>query len=92
MRKLKSQKETQEIPFIIMTGVRLDSHDLSLALEDGAFDFLRKPLEALEVKARIRNALKIVENKKREIQQLENLSVGTEYLHHSVHQPEGTNG
>jgi len=68
LRYLKSQASTKDIPVLIMTGVHTASSDLSEALEAGALDFLRKPLDKLELKARVRNALRLVEIRK-EIEQ-----------------------
>ena len=48
-----------EIPIIIVTGVLTKVEHLDLALNTGAIDFLRKPIESLELVARIRSIFKI---------------------------------
>lgn len=55
---LRSDKRTFGIPIVIATGVMTESVDLKTALDAGALDFLRKPFEPLEFKARIENALR----------------------------------
>lgn len=57
--KLKAESELNEIPIIMATGVMLTSGDLQTALEAGAFDYIRKPIEPVELKARILSALSI---------------------------------
>lgn len=58
-RLLKQIEETHDIPIIMSTGVRLSSSDLKIALEAGASDFIRKPLEKIEFIARINSHLKM---------------------------------
>lgn len=56
---LRSDDSTKDIPIVIATGVMKESIDLKTALDAGALDFLRKPFEAIEFKARIDNALRL---------------------------------
>jgi len=58
---LKSDLTLKNIPVIIATGVMLTSVDLNCALEAGAFDYIRKPIDAIELKARIFSALSITQ-------------------------------
>lgn len=53
IRLLKSNPETYEIPVIMSTGVMLTSEHLRHALEAGAIDFVRKPIDAIELQARV---------------------------------------
>ena len=58
IRELRSQAHTRDIPIMMLTA----SSDQKLryqALELGANDFLSKPIDAMEVKARARNMLGI---------------------------------
>jgi CheY-like chemotaxis protein len=59
--ELKRNTKTQHIPIIISTGIRLSSNDLKIALEAGASDFIRKPLEKVEFISRINSHLKLAE-------------------------------
>ncbi len=58
IRELRRQPHTRDIPIMMLTG----SSDRAVryqALELGANDFLTKPIDAMEVKARARNMLAI---------------------------------
>src|SRR5687768_8096603 len=58
IEELRQQPHTRDIPIMMLTA----SSDLALryrALELGANDFLTKPIDAMEVKARARNMLGI---------------------------------
>lgn len=59
IKALQQNPETQRIPIIINTGVRVDPSDLEEALETGAVDYLQKPFHPVEFKARIRANLRI---------------------------------
>lgn len=74
--ELKKNKQTNDIPIIMATVVKLTSQDLKLALETGAFDFIRKPIDEVELIARISSALRLVDyyNQKLEMQKRELLS------------------
>lgn len=57
--QLKRNDLTKNIPVIISTGVMVDSNDLSTALLEGAVDYLRKPINEVELIARVENALRM---------------------------------
>jgi len=59
IRHLKGVELTKNIPFIVASGVMITSDSLKLALEAGAVDFLRKPIDPVELQARINSALMI---------------------------------
>ena len=56
---LKQNPLTRDIPVIIATGIMIDPIDLSLALISGAVDYLRKPIDEVELIARVENMLKL---------------------------------
>jgi DNA-binding response OmpR family regulator len=60
LKKLKGQKLTKEIPVIMATGIKTQSQDLKQALEAGAVDFIRKPIDEIELEARVKAALSLV--------------------------------
>ena len=60
-RAIKASDRTMEIPIIMATGRMTRSEDLRLALEAGAADFVTKPIEFIELTARMNSALRIRE-------------------------------
>jgi len=59
LKEIKAIPEFMEIPVIISTGVRTQSEDLKIALESGAIDFIKKPIDEIELEARVASAIKI---------------------------------
>ncbi len=57
-RKLKSNPGTQPIPVVIVTALK-EVEDRVQALEAGADDFLTKPVDKTELRARARSLLKV---------------------------------
>jgi len=56
--KLKGNEKTQDIPIIFLTSVS-DVLNKAQAFELGAADYLTKPFEVLELKARVKNHLEL---------------------------------
>jgi two-component system, cell cycle response regulator len=54
---LKSDLETQDIPIIMVTA-KAEGTDVKRALESGAFDYIKKPIDEVETLARIQAALR----------------------------------
>jgi len=74
INSLKTNEKTKEIPVIMATAVMQTSEDLKTALLAGAVDYIRKPIDEIELCARVESVLKIseynktiLENKNREI-------------------------
>ncbi|WP_139903710.1 diguanylate cyclase [Clostridium thermarum] len=59
-RELKNDYDLKNIPVIMVTA-RKETTYLKTALEIGAFDYIRKPVDSLEVIARIQSALRYKE-------------------------------
>ena len=57
---LKSNFTTKDIPIIMITS-RTESTDVKKALELGAFDYVKKPIDEVEVMARIQSAIRFSE-------------------------------
>lgn len=57
---LKQDTETAEIPIIMVTA-KSGAEDAKEGLEAGAFDYIKKPFEKIELLARINSALKLAE-------------------------------
>lgn len=58
IQKLKSEEPTSRIPVVVVSG-KAEISDRIMAMEAGADDFLNKPVDATELKARIRSLLKV---------------------------------
>ncbi|MDF2987728.1 MAG: diguanylate cyclase response regulator [Eubacterium sp.] len=56
-KQLKSDYEIKDIPVIMVTA-KTDTADLKSALDLGAFDYIKKPIDEIEVIARIQSALR----------------------------------
>lgn len=59
LRNIKSRLEIKEIPVIISSGIRTQSSNLQTALSVGAIDFLKKPIDEIELEARVASAIKL---------------------------------
>ncbi len=57
LQKLKFQKETMDIPVIMLTA-KVQEKDVVYGLETGAVDYVTKPFSFAELNARINRALK----------------------------------
>jgi len=57
--ELKKNDRTKDIPVIMCTGIMTSSKNLDTALNAGAIDYIRKPVDPIEITARINSALKI---------------------------------
>lgn len=68
-RRLRNEKETHQIPIVMATGQMTSPEDLRVALEAGATDYVRKPIDFVELSARINTALRI-QNQYNAIQEL----------------------
>lgn len=69
---IKSNNETKNIPVIIVSGIMTDTGDLKTALENGAMDYIRKPIDEIELLARMHSALTLSEIQKQIIREKEN--------------------
>ena len=57
LQKLKFQKETMDIPVIMLTA-KVQENDVVYGLETGAVDYVTKPFSFAELNARINRTLK----------------------------------
>jgi two-component system, cell cycle response regulator len=55
---LREDPRTADVPVVFVTG-HTDAHDLAEGLERGAHDYVRKPVDPVELVARIRAALRL---------------------------------
>jgi len=68
LKVLKDDAQTAHIPVIIVTGVMLSPSDLDEALTAGAYDYLRKPVDPVELAARTNSAINFVSLHIRELE------------------------
>jgi DNA-binding response OmpR family regulator len=59
IKEMKGNPYTDSIPVIILTGVMIDTVSMNQAFVSGAVDYLRKPFDEVELKARIANMIRI---------------------------------
>lgn len=69
LKKVKEKEEIKDIIVIMMTGIMTDSSDLISAYQNGATDFLRKPIVKTELNARVRSMLLLTDLYKEKIEQ-----------------------
>lgn len=62
---LTNDEETKDIPIILVTA-KVDSNDVAEGLKVGAFDYIKKPFDKIELIARINSALRYSELKKKQ--------------------------
>ncbi len=62
-QRLKADERTMDVPIIFLTAMK-DITDKTKAFEMGAIDYLTKPFETLELKARVKNHLELIFAKK----------------------------
>ena len=59
--QLKNNNATKDIPVMMCTGIMTSSDKLQLAMETGAVDFIRKPIDKTELIARVKSNLLLSE-------------------------------
>jgi len=64
IRIIKKDTKLRLIPVIMCTGIMTNSENLKTALEAGASDFIRKPIDEIELLARVQSMIIMVESTK----------------------------
>ena len=59
IKQLRAKSQTVDIPVIMCTGAMITSEHLQIALKAGATDYIRKPIDPIELIARSRSILRI---------------------------------
>ncbi len=90
LRKLKERKDTQHIP-IIMTTAFTSSEHLQTALQAGAIDYVKKPIDEVELLARVNSALQLVTSYKQILIQKDEIQEKTKKLEAAFGQIEKKN-
>jgi len=69
IKKLRQIPETQHIPIIMSSGVMTTVENLQTALNAGAIDYIKKPIDKVELVARTNSALKLAASHKKILEQ-----------------------
>ena len=64
IEKLKAHPQTADIPVIMCTGIMTSSENLRQAIAAGAVDYIRKPIDEIELLARLGSMLKLFHSRK----------------------------
>ena len=64
IKHLKSRESTKDIPVIMASGAMTLTENLKTALDAGAVDYIRKPIDKTELTARVYSMLKLAESYK----------------------------
>lgn len=59
---IQKKKELEQIPVIMCTGANTSSENLKTAFESGVVDFIRKPIDKMELISRVNSMLKLSES------------------------------
>ncbi len=59
LRVLKESNLTKDIPFIMISAVKIDAESMKESFEAGVHDYLKKPFDKLEFMARVNATLKL---------------------------------
>lgn len=79
--KMKAMDEFRDIPVVMMTGFMLSAYDLRTAMSVGAVDYIRKPIDKIELLARTKSMLRISTANKT-IRKQEEDRLNAELAHH----------
>lgn len=86
IRYLKGKEDTRDIPIIMASGAMTRPENLNEALGAGASDFIRKPIEKLELLARTNSILQLSDSFKTIKKQKQELEKSLEIIHTQQHQ------
>lgn len=61
-QQIQKNKDFEDIPVIMCTGINTSSENLKTAFESGVADFIRKPIDKMELISRVNSMLKLSES------------------------------
>jgi len=87
-KKLTSNEETKLIPVLLVTALT-EAEDLKEGFQAGAFDYIKKPFNRVELIARIKSALSFRESQKvlLEIEKVQTYAATVITANHEIKQP-----
>ncbi len=60
--RIRANQDFKDIPVIMCTGINKSSENLKTAFESGVVDFVRKPIDKMELMSRVNSMLKLSES------------------------------
>ncbi|MGF1532406.1 MAG: PP2C family protein-serine/threonine phosphatase [Bernardetiaceae bacterium] len=87
---IKAREEIEQIP-IIMTTAYTSSEHLERAMRSGAMDYVRKPIDTVELLARVSSALKIISSYKQILAQRDEIEEKSRRLNEAFQEIEEKN-
>lgn len=87
---IKAREEISQIP-IIMTTAYTSSEHLEKAMRSGAMDYVRKPIDTVELLARVSSALKIISSYRQIIAQRDEIEEKSQELNQALEEIESKN-
>lgn len=85
LKLIKAEEQLKDIPVIMITGRMTSVKNLKIAFEAGAIDFIRKPVEPVELMARTRSMLMLADYYQKSLLQKDwELSILSKELHHTL--------
>ena len=87
-REISSNNFTNHIPIILVTALN-SSEDTQKGFDCGAFDFIKKPFNKIELLARVKAAVRFTETKKLliELEKIDTFSTTVKKTNHEIKQP-----
>ena len=87
-REISSNNHTNHIPIILVTALN-SSEDTQKGFDSGAFDYIKKPFNKIELLARIKAAVRFTETKKLliELEKIDTFSTTVKKTNHEIKQP-----
>ncbi len=85
---LTADETTEDIPIILLTAL-IEPQDLKKGFQNGAFDYVKKPFNRVELLARIKSALKFRESNKLllEMEKINTFAATVVTANHEIKQP-----
>ncbi|MCB9207730.1 MAG: response regulator [Ignavibacteriales bacterium] len=87
-KEISSKKETSHIPVIMVTALN-STEDIQKGFDSGAFDYIKKPFNKVELLARVRSAVRFSETNKLliELEKINTFSATVKKTNHEIKQP-----
>lgn len=87
-RNISSDDRTKHIPIILVTALN-SSEDTQKGFDAGAFDYIKKPFNKIELLARIKSALRFSETNRLmvELEKIDTFSATVKKTNHEIKQP-----